>query len=426
MKIAVIGGGFTGISSSWELADKGAKVILFEKEQDLGGLAGCFSINGEFFERYHHFISKDDKHLLEAVKELGITNEISWSRTKLGYFIDGKLVPFTSPKDLIRFPKLTPTDKIRFALSMTYLTQLKNWGKLEHTSAKEWLIKTQGIRTYGRLWAHLMEMKFASETDIIPLSWFWARSKRRASNRKLAGPTEEFAVFKNSAKVMVEAIVERLKRKGTKIFLETSVNEISETSQGLKITTSRGEETFDKVIFTAPLTVLLATVSNLTKEYQAKLRSIRYAGIINMVAEVDIEFTPYFWLNISDRSVPFPGIIEMTHLRPTTRGTHLIYIPNYFPSDNEAFEKDNESFYADYLPALKRINPQARIIKYHIFRDKYADPYYSLGYSQKLPPPQTPIKGLYLCNTAQIYPVTRSLNNSIRWGKHIARIALTD
>lgn len=427
MKIAVIGGGVTGLSASWELAETGkVEVVLFEKEKELGGLAGCFPINGENFERYHHFISTDDIHLLKTAEELGISKEISWRETKLGYFIEGKLVPFTSPVDLLTFPALTIVDKIRFALSMTYLTRLENWKNLENTSAKKWLIKTQGARTYQRIWAHLMEMKFASETDIIPLSWLWARSKRRASNRKLSGSTEKFGVFKNSALSIVEAILERLNKKGGKLFLDTAVNKIAETSRGLKITTTKGEETFDKAIFTAPLPVFLETVSSLDEEYQAGLRAIKYAGIINMVVEVDREFTPYFWLNISDRCLPFPGIIEMTHLRQTKKGTHLIYIPNYFPADDKAFEKNGEAFYADYSPSLMRINPQAQIIKYHVFKDKYADPYYSLGYSKILPHPKTPVKGLYLCNTAQIYPVTRSINNSIWWGKHVARLVLTN
>lgn len=427
MKIAVIGGGFTGLSASLELAQASeVKIVLFEQEKELGGLAGCFTINGELFERYHHFISVDDSHLLKAVKELGIAHEISWRETKLGYFIDGKLVPFTSPIDLLAFPTLKITDKIRFAISMAYLTRLKNWENLENASAKEWLIKTQGARTYQRIWAHLMEMKFSSETDIIPLSWLWARSKRRASNRKLTGSSEKFGVFKNSAFVMVQAILEQLHKKGAEILLNTKVNKIEEAPKGLKISSSKGEEIFDKVIFTAPLPTFLETVSPLSEEYQTKLRTIKYAGIINMVAEMDREFSPYFWLNISDSSVPFPGIIEMTHLRPTKKGCHLIYIPNYFPHDHPAFEKNNEAICADYLPALQQINPQARIINYHVFKDRYADPYYSLGYSKKLPHPKTPIKGLYLCNTAQIYPVTRSVNNSIWWGKQVASIALSD
>ena len=39
MKIAVLGGGFTGLTAAYYLAKKNHKVAVFEKEKQLGGLA---------------------------------------------------------------------------------------------------------------------------------------------------------------------------------------------------------------------------------------------------------------------------------------------------------------------------------------------------------------------------------------------------
>ncbi|MBI4004926.1 FAD-dependent oxidoreductase, partial [Candidatus Roizmanbacteria bacterium] len=62
MKIAILGGGFTGLSAAYYLQKKGHVVTLFEKETVLGGLAAGFrAVNWEWhLERsYHHLFSND-------------------------------------------------------------------------------------------------------------------------------------------------------------------------------------------------------------------------------------------------------------------------------------------------------------------------------------------------------------------------------
>lgn len=49
-KIAVIGGGFAGLSSACSLAHKGFEVVLFEKNETTGGRGRAFSLNGYTFD----------------------------------------------------------------------------------------------------------------------------------------------------------------------------------------------------------------------------------------------------------------------------------------------------------------------------------------------------------------------------------------
>jgi len=414
-----------GLAAAYEAAVVSkAEVVLYEKDAAPGGLARTFEIGGEQWERYHHFISGNDEHLLDMARLLGISSEISWRETKLGYFTGGRVVPFTTAGDLLRFPGLSLIDKIRFGLSMMALTRRTLWDALENISARDWLIRTQGRRAYDKIWAHLMEMKFGDEVGVIPLSWFWSRSRRRASNRRLLGDVERFGAFNKSAARMAEAFIGEIKRAGGEFRNSTAALKIEKgPGGGIVVDSSIGAGTFDRVIVTTPLPVFIAMAPSLPADYVKALLSIKYAAIINMVVALEKPLTPYFWLNISDRDMPFPGVIEMTHLRPAAGGMSLIYIPNYVYSEHDDLKRTDEELFKRYLPALERIHPGLKIREYRVFRDKYADPYYSLNYSRIMPPPRTPIEGVFLANTAQVYPVTRSLNNSIEWGRRIARVA---
>ena len=41
-KIAIVGGGFSGLAAAYTLAEAGQEVTIFEKNEILGGLAGSF------------------------------------------------------------------------------------------------------------------------------------------------------------------------------------------------------------------------------------------------------------------------------------------------------------------------------------------------------------------------------------------------
>lgn len=62
MRVAVIGGGFTGLACASVLAKNGVSAVLYEKEKQLGGLAAGFkeltwTSSLEYY--YHHWFKSD-------------------------------------------------------------------------------------------------------------------------------------------------------------------------------------------------------------------------------------------------------------------------------------------------------------------------------------------------------------------------------
>lgn len=58
----ILGAGIAGISAAYHLKQKGENSVIFEKDNDWGGLCGFFEIDGFHFDRFVHFtFAKDEK-----------------------------------------------------------------------------------------------------------------------------------------------------------------------------------------------------------------------------------------------------------------------------------------------------------------------------------------------------------------------------
>jgi protoporphyrinogen oxidase len=132
-----------------------------------------------------------------------------------------------------------------------------------------------------------------------------------------------------------------------------------------------------------------------------------------------------YWLNVNDPGYPFLAAVEHTNFMPTEEydGQHLMYLGNYLPMDHALFGKSDEEVLAEFLPHLKRINPDFEpdwVVKSWIWKTGYAQPIVTLDYPTKLPPHETPIPNVYLANMAHVYPQDRGQNYSIKLGEKIA------
>src|SRR3989338_10009698 len=78
MKIAILGGGITGLVAGFQLAKKDHQVTIFEQADKLGGLAkGFYSQSGDWqwpLETFYHHIFANDKDILDFANEIGYKN----------------------------------------------------------------------------------------------------------------------------------------------------------------------------------------------------------------------------------------------------------------------------------------------------------------------------------------------------------------
>ena len=63
MSTIILGSGIAGISAGYHLQKKGEKVVIYEKDNDWGGLCGNFTIDGFRFDKFVHFTFTDDAYI---------------------------------------------------------------------------------------------------------------------------------------------------------------------------------------------------------------------------------------------------------------------------------------------------------------------------------------------------------------------------
>ncbi|MFQ3579037.1 MAG: FAD-dependent oxidoreductase, partial [Bacteroidales bacterium] len=135
MKIAIVGGGFTGLTAAYELSNLGHEVTIYEKNSELGGLASGFLMHGENLEKTYHHIFKTDIDIISLVERLGLGAKLEWRDSSVCIYYDKKLYPFGGALDLLKFSPLSFFSRIRLGLVILFLQKYKNWEKLKGISA---------------------------------------------------------------------------------------------------------------------------------------------------------------------------------------------------------------------------------------------------------------------------------------------------
>ena len=117
MKVAVVGGGISGLATAFYLKRKGVEVELFEKEKRLGGKMRTVREKGYIVETGPNGFLDGKPYTLNLVRELGIEGELYKSSDKSRkrfIYSKGRLVRL--PEDPFSFllsPLLSPKGKVR-------------------------------------------------------------------------------------------------------------------------------------------------------------------------------------------------------------------------------------------------------------------------------------------------------------------------
>ena len=314
-KLAIIGGGISGLSAAFFALQKGHTVDLYEKSDWLGGLADSVDFDGLMIERFYHFICGGDDRLLGLAGRLGLGDRIRFRPTKTAYYLNGRYYPFTSGFDLLRFSALPFSSRIRFGLNVVESKLSSRWKHLDDLTAKDWLIRRTGVRVYRAIWEPLLKIKFHDQHDRISAAWIWHRIHRVATSRRTLLSKERMGYFIGGSQTLITALEKSILGAGGKIFLGTEIISL-ERSMGRFLLTSRNEQRngYDGVVLSIPLPRAARIVQPLDPAYARKLSSIEFIGVVCGLFRLRKPVSGAFWLNINDPRLPANGLIEYTKL----------------------------------------------------------------------------------------------------------------
>jgi protoporphyrinogen oxidase len=364
--------------------------------------------------------------------ELGLANAIEWLPSKMGIWANGRLWDFGTPMSLLRFRPLHLIDKFRFALSTLWLQRQTDPTAFESVTAAEWIRRHQGERVWRTVWGPLLYQKFADDAEQVAMVWLWRKISLRGRSRSRSGMGERLGYMRGSFMRLVDVLAGRIEAVGGSFHLAEPVRRLERTADGLTVLTRGERYRADRILVAAPVPDHLEIAGHLLAEDERDaLTRLRATGAICTILELSRSLTPYYWLNIADRDMPFGGLIEHTNYIPAERygGRILLYISNYLFADHPLYRAGKNAVLDAYVPWLQRVNPAfdpSWIVASHHFRADYAQPVVTVGYRNKVPAMRTSVPGLYLCSMAQIYPEDRGQNYAIAYGDRAARLMMED
>ena len=437
MRVGIIGGGVAGLAAAYHLTKEGHFAEVFEVAPFLGGQASTFDVFGGRLERGYHHLFVSDTEIADLIQELGLGGKLAWLESTVGFYHGGKIWDFASPMDLLRFKPLPFLDRIRVGFWTFILQKTKSYSKFEGVTARDWLSKRMGRRGYEVIWEPLLRGKFGEFYDKIGMTWIWNKVTLRVASRKGAGQVEHLGYPMGSFGEVIEVLADRIAQQGGVIHTSASVTQIVEadgSATAMEMQLEGGEterREYDAIIATTPSYVFTRLAPAMPPEYQSKLENVDYLSAVLMVMVMDRPFTNKYWMNIADPNMPFVALIEHTNLidKELYGGKHILYISNYPSRDNELYQMSGDELMDLFVPHLQKINPdfeRSWVIEYHHHRVDGAQPIVGVNYGAGIPDHRTPVQGLYLANTTQIYPEDRGTNYSVRMGRQVARMVVDD
>ncbi len=436
MKIGIIGGGAAGLAAAYELGLRGHTAEVFEGAPFLGGQASTFDVGGTPIEKGYHHLFRSDTAMINLTEELGIGHQIRWIDSNVGYFVANRLWKFTSPLDLLRFSPLPLVDRIKLGLMTLLLQRRKEWHSLEQVTATTWLKKHAGRKGYEVIFEPMLRGKFGDYHDRIAMSWLWNKFALRTASRGkglLGRFKEQLGYPIGSFAEIFDALAERIRVQGGQVHIGAKVQAtIVEDGRcvGLTVAVDGGPleaRNYDAVLSTVPSYIMPHIATDLPKSYVDHLTDKTYLAAVLVILVLDRPLSRHYWTYVGDRSIPFLGIIEHTNFIAAENygGGHIVYLTNYLARDSQMYQMSAEELYHEYLPHLARINPafnESWVREYHHHKVDAAQPIVTPGYAETIPDHRTPIAGLYLANTTQIYPEDRGTNYSVRMGRQVAAL----
>jgi protoporphyrinogen oxidase len=433
--VGIIGGGVAGLTAAYRLLQKGCRIRLFEAGPSMGGLVRTFKIGGEPIECFYHHVFTTDTATVRLIQELGLGDRLTWRPSTVGIFYDGRIYPFVTPIDLLRFKPVGFIDRVRLGLMGLYLRRQRDGSRYESVTAKEWIRRFAGQRNLDVVWGPLLRGKFGDLDSELVMTWLWNKIHLRFASRG-AGPSqrEVLGYLLGSFGAWIEDIIERVRELGGELEAGSPVRRI--VSDAGRVGLELGDEGqepvfFDAVVATVASKVFQRIAPPLPDAYAAKLEAVPYQDALCLVLTLKHPLSSTYWLNINDRSIPFLAVVEHTNWIEPERygGQHVVYFSNYLDKQSPLLRMDADELFSLYLPHIKRINPafdESWISERWLFHGPDAQPVFTVGASSRIPDHRTPVPNLYLANMSQIYPQDRGQNHSIVLGEKIADLVALD
>jgi protoporphyrinogen oxidase len=409
--IAILGAGCAGLAAGIRLTKHGYRVILLEKDDHVGGLAGGVRINGNTYEYGPHTFHTTDPEILDDVMTLTGDELIPYIRTiKIKFLGNYYKFPLAISDVLLKLP---PQTVIHAGLSFLWHFIIgRIWKPAEKNS--ETILK----RYYGNvLYEIFFKTYITSVWGITPAEFSPAFARERIPRMNILEFLDKIklgAQRRLGHTVKTDGYVEKIEgnlyttRQGFSLITQRMADEVVKRGGQVKLNTEvtgicregghvqaveyvrsgeRKQIKCDAVVNTLPINEALLMIKPLPdpeivhSSKELKFRALVFVGLLVRRAKVLPSSFTYF------RQHSFNRISDLAqfgfHITP--EGSTMLVAEISCDVNDRAWGDENfaKQSVLDDLVAEKLVTHE-EVIEMHVFRAKHAYPIYTLHYEKHL------------------------------------------
>jgi len=409
-----------GLTLGLRLAQRGHRVRVYEGERRVGGLASADGIGSWKWDRFYHVILLSDTALTGLLGELGLHDRLRWGTTRTGFYTDGRWISLSSALEFLRFPPLNVVDKGRLAATILMASRISDPLPLENVGALEWLQRWSGRRTTERIWAPLLRAKLGDNANAASAAFIWAIIARMYAARRTGLKREMMGYVDGGYDTILPALRRHVERAGVDVVTGAMVTSVRDDGDGASVTIDGGgSASFDSVVLTVSCPTVSRLCPQLARAEHERLGRVVYQGVVCPSWLLSRPLAGFYVTNITDRSVPFTGVIETTALvdRATFGGNTLVYLPRYLTQDDAMWNAPDEQVASEFFDALCRMVPgltPADIVASRVARARDVLAVSTRRYSSDVMPAlETSLPRVFIANSAQIAHGTLNVNETV-------------
>jgi len=308
MKIAVLGGGLTGLTLGYLLDQERIEFEILEKEEECGGLMRTLQEDGFTFDYGgSHIIFSKNKEILDFMLNL-LPKNIIRNRRNTKVLYKGRYVKYPFENGLAFLPK-----QENFECVSSFIQNLINkekGGLRKPSNLKEWIYYTFGkgiaekylIPYNEKIWKYPLEKMSLDWVGRVPNPPI-GDIVRSSLGIETEGYTHQLN-FYYPKKGGIQALIKSLEGKiGDHLIAKFGVKKIEKEDGEWSISNGREKKFYDKIVSTLPIQNLMKTI-DAPKEVKNAANDLKCNSLITVMLGVNRRnLNDFSWLYIPDKSV---------------------------------------------------------------------------------------------------------------------------
>jgi protoporphyrinogen oxidase len=419
----VVGAGMAGLAAADALMAHGFTVQVIEAAPVVGGLARSLSVGGEEVEAYYHHVFPQDRELRDLIERLGLSDRLEWRRASTAVLDGGRVFPFDSVLDLLRFQPLSLRARARLGLGSAVALVRGRGRELDQMRVGDAGPRWFGSRGYAVLWRPLLEGKFGPFAHDVALAWLVGRMKQRANARKF-GRGDRLGYMRGGLGALARRYEEEISAQGVRVSCGTPADRLVRDEDGWRVRFG-GREVAARAVVACLSGETLDDLTPLPDAYRRTVEAIPYRAVTCALLELDRPLGRYYWVNlIQPTNLSCLAVIEHTNFIPADRygGRHLVYLTHYVELGGRAWNASADEIVDAVEGVLRAINPEFErswIQAVRVSHDRWAQPVPLAGGPMPGLSIETGVPGLFHASLAHIYPDDRGVSLALELGRRV-------